>query len=267
MTQHNTPHTQHTTEIIYLSRHAAASGKPSLTIHPIGNPGQPLPPADDTTARAEHGGIPGKCVPPSPRMASLYRQLLAAVRDAGMLEDFEVTMEATHHGPWLETPCCFVEIGSKDEDWGRQDASGVWADVLERNLRLTEGAAAPAPPLPQAKAKVAVVSLGGGHYTPKSNDLLRHTDDEVLIGHMLASYCFTGPPEIWQQGVLEAVAATRAAAGEHVPVVVYVDKKSFKAELRNAVLAFLEARGIPFGVKENELLGAVERAAAATKSK
>lgn len=242
-----------------MSRHAAASGKPSLTIHPIGNPGQELPADGASSAeRAEHGGIPGKCVPPSPRMAPLFRLLWSAVREAGLSEEFEVTLEATHHGPWHgndNTPCCFVEIGSKEEDWGREDAADIWAQVLERSLGLVEGSGDDPP-----KPKAMVVGLGGGHYVPKYNDLLRHRDD-VLIGHMCAGYCFNGPAEAWQQGVLEAVAASRAAVGGKVglPVVVYVDKKSFKAAQRNELIEFLEGQGLPYGVKENELIEAAER--------
>lgn len=243
-----------------MSRHAAASGKPSLTIHPIGNPGQPVP-ADgaDSAERAEHGGIPGLCVPPSPRMAPLFRLLYGAVRDAGLAAEFEVTLEATHHGPWQSggTPCCFVEIGSKDEDWGREDAAEVWAGVLERSLGLVPGNDAE-PPSQPPKPKAVVVGLGGGHYVPKMNDLLRHRDD-VVIGHMCAGYCFTGPPEAWQRGVLEAVAASKAAVPDDVPVVVYVDKKAFKAAQRNELMAFLDAQGLPYGVKEGELIEAAER--------
>ncbi len=251
--------------MIYLSRHAAASGKPSLTIHPIGNPGQALP-ADGAQCaeRAEHGGISGKCVPPSKRMAPLFRLLHSAVRQAGLSEEFEVTLEATHHGPWQGgTPCCFVEIGSKDEDWGREDAAAVWAGVLEESLGLlSSSTAAPQPP---PKPKAMVVGVGGGHYVPKMNDLLRHRPD-VLLGHMCAGYCFQGPPEAWQRGVLEAVASSKAALGDDdkdVPVVVYVDKKAFKAAQRNEVLAFLEAQGLAYGVKENELIEKADAAAAA----
>lgn len=248
-------------EMLYLSRHAAASGRPSLTIHPIGNPGQPLPPDGAGSAeRAEHGGIPGKVVPPSLRMAPLLRLLHSAVQDAG-LDDFEVTLEATHHGPWHGegTPCCFVEIGSKDEDWGREDAADLWAGVLEQSLGLSEGGRGNVnePPKPP---KAIVVGLGGGHYCPKMNDLVRHRDD-VLIGHICASYAFKGPAKAWQAGVLEAVEASKAAVDDSVPVIMYVDKKALPAALRNELLAFLEAEGLLFAVKEHELIEVAERAA------
>jgi D-aminoacyl-tRNA deacylase len=200
-------------------------------------------------------------------MAPLFRLLYGAVREAGLTEEFEVTLEATHHGPWHgdSTPCCFVEIGSKEEDWGREDAARVWAGVLEESLGLSGGGGGAAePPRPKPKAKAIVVGLGGGHYAPKMNDLLRHTGDEVLIGHMCANYCFNanGPPEVWQQGVLEAVAASKAAVDGDVPVVLYVDKKAFKAAQRNDLIAFLEAQGLAYGVKESEVLKAAERVVA-----
>ena len=159
----------------------------------------------------------------------------------------------------------FVEIGSKDEDWGREDAAELWADVLERNLILqSEPPEAPA----AAGPAVVVCSLGGGHYTPKSNDLLRHRAD-VRMGHILANYCFGGPPEDWQRGVEEAVRSTQAAYGGgeegDVSVVVYVDKKAFKSAQRAELVAFLESKGWSYGFKEAELVAAATTATGGDK--
>ena len=51
-------------EVIFLSRHFAASGLPSLTLHVIGVPGES--PVGET---AEFGGIKGEVVLPNPRFA------------------------------------------------------------------------------------------------------------------------------------------------------------------------------------------------------
>ena len=247
-------------ELIFLSRHAAVSGQPSLTIHPIGNPGQPF--AADEEVRAAHGGVPGRCVSPSPRMAPLFRQLYKAVQKAGLAEAFEVTMEATHHGPWLAHPSMFVEIGSKEEDWGREDAARVWADVLDQNLGLSaadgSSSSSSSSSNSSSSSKPVVVGVGGGHYTPKMNDLLRHRED-VLLGHVLPSYCFNGSAEYWQRGVEEAIRATRAAyEGEEdrkdVKLCVYIDQKAFKSAPRQALVEYLEAKGISYGFKESELV-------------
>lgn len=79
---------------------------------------------------------------------------------------FEVTLEATHHGPWHMHPTMFVEIGSKEEDWGREDAAHVWADVLEKNLGLsaTEANGVRIPAVEESK--LVIVGAGGGALHP-----------------------------------------------------------------------------------------------------
>ena len=116
-------------EVLFLSRHVAASGRPSLTLHAIGIPGA-LPHGEV----AEFGGRNGVTVPPSPRFASLFRRLDRIATQSGLTEEFEVTLETTHHGPLLDTPTLFIEIGSTEEHWGRADAAEVWADILPKSF-------------------------------------------------------------------------------------------------------------------------------------
>lgn len=72
-------------------------------------------------------------------MAPLFRRLVAAAAAANLAGGFDVTLEATHHGPWVDTPCLFAEIGSSEGEWQRSDAAALWADVLADELRLTCG--------------------------------------------------------------------------------------------------------------------------------
>lgn len=109
-------------DIIFLSRHAAASGTPSLTIHPIGIPWQ----VDNTMT----GGIPGRCSPPSFRISSLYRSLLSETKRRGLESKYQVTLEATHHGPHADIPTCFVEIGSTEDVWPVKEAGLLIICVL-----------------------------------------------------------------------------------------------------------------------------------------
>src|SRR2546430_10643716 len=56
--------------VIYLSKHRSESGRPSLTVHPIGNPGV-----------AEFGGQPETLVPSAPRwMTAALRRLRPPAR-------------------------------------------------------------------------------------------------------------------------------------------------------------------------------------------
>ena len=61
-----------------------------------------------------------------------FRRLDRIANESGLIEEFEVTLETTHHGPLLDTPTLFIEIGSTEEHWGRTDAAEVWADDCRR---------------------------------------------------------------------------------------------------------------------------------------
>ena len=82
------------------------------------------------------GGIPGRSPPPSPRLASLYRRLTSMTASSTLSTEFSVSLEGTHHGPWLTTPSLFAEIGSVPEHWERRDVADLWAEVLFIELGL-----------------------------------------------------------------------------------------------------------------------------------
>ncbi|CAM9826884.1 unnamed protein product [Chrysoparadoxa australica] len=156
--------------VIFLSKHAAASGQPALTVHPIGVP--------NPTAKAEFGGRSGKCVPPNPYMARCLRILHEVAQERGMTEEFDITLEATHHGnvcsgPWLDSPSMFVEIGSSEEHWGRKDAASAWGEVSEFGLSIQADSGDISPLKNSYKRTQVLVGLGGGHYAPKHGDLAR----------------------------------------------------------------------------------------------
>lgn len=110
-------------EVIFLSKHTAASNRPALTVHPIGVPhlieGEQLP----------VGGKPAWAAPPNPRIGPWFRLLKSIADSQNLTPEFEVTLEATHHGPVTNAPTMFVEIGSTEEYWKRQDAAQAIALV------------------------------------------------------------------------------------------------------------------------------------------
>ena len=113
-------------EVIFPSRHSAASGRPSLTLHPIGV--MQL----DTDEEPPYGGKAGDAPPPSPRLASWWKELLhvASTTDFGL--EFDTSLEVTHHGPWLEVPSLFIEVGSTDATWGHVPAAECLAGIIHR---------------------------------------------------------------------------------------------------------------------------------------
>jgi D-aminoacyl-tRNA deacylase len=146
-------------EVVFLSKHRAASGQRSLTVHPIGNWG-----------RADYGGRERTVVPAAPHlMTSLLRQM----KEEAAALDFEVTFEVTHHGPFLRTPTLFIEIGSSEATWGDRDAAAAIARTLQ-NVKM-------------AIYPVAM-GIGGGHYAPRFTET--SLGKKVSFGHMLPNYAF-----------------------------------------------------------------------------
>ena len=105
------------------------------------------------------------------------------------LEGYEITMEATHHGPTsLQKPVLFVELGSSEKYWGDSKAAGVVGEALVESL--TEK---------RIWSKVAI-GFGGNHYPEKFTRLVIEEDyalsfaapkyalefvDEEMFGQML----------------------------------------------------------------------------------
>ena len=244
-------------EVIFLSRHYAASGRPSLTLHVLGVPGE-YPHGE----RAEHGGIKGKVMLPNPRFASWYRLMCDAAHQHQLVPEFELTIETTHHGPCLSTPTMFIEIGSSETHWGRVDAAEAWADVMEIGLGLDGGEGVgkwdSIPPEDRGAEKV-MIGIGGGHYAPRHTDVLRKTD--CWAGHQIANYALemekpeddswepdTGPlPQgAWNHSIRVCVESTRAAFPGGM-VMAHLDRKSFKGWQRRVIKRCLEELNVPVG--------------------
>ena len=190
--------------VVYLSKHRSESGRPSLTVHPIGNPGA-----------ADFGGKPGSLVPAAARgMTTALRGLRREARGL----PFEVTFEATHHGPYLEAPTFYIEQGSTAEEWRDPAAARAIGRVL-LNLGPTDDPIG--------------IGLGGGHYMPRQTDLALTM--RIAFGHLLPSY------------VLEASALDRIdRAVERTPGarIAYVHRKSLAKPLVRMIEGRLESLGL-----------------------
>lgn len=231
-------------EIIFPSRHSAASGNASLTLHPIGTmqvPENEIP---------EYGGKAADCPPPNPRLAAWWREMNRVASD---MEDFDLSLETTHHGPWIETPSLFIEIGSTVETWGHEEAAVVLAGIIYRGLGLdgTDGLGK------WDKRGRVVVTLGGGHYAPRANMLGLH--EGIWIGHMLATYALPFERDdsgkvsgMWENSIRKAIASTKLAypGGE---IVCSMDKKAFKGWQRQAIRDLLDELEVPL-LKRAEII-------------
>jgi D-aminoacyl-tRNA deacylase len=162
---------------IFLSRHSAESGIASLTAHTTGN----------FSAEAKFGGAGKELSRADPSLLKNY--LIALWKHSDEVKEYEITMEATHHGPTaLQKPVLFVELGSSEKYWGDKKAASVVGRALIESLREKT-----------IWTKVAI-GFGGTHYPEKFTKLLIEGDvafafvapkyalgqvDEKTVGQMI----------------------------------------------------------------------------------
>jgi D-aminoacyl-tRNA deacylase len=193
-------------EIIFLSRHRAATEIPTLTVHPIGN-----------FNIADFGGKNRTLVKTSPSlMTGLMRSM--ASKDT---RHFRVSFEVTHHGPYVSIPATFIEIGSEITQWSNKHAAKLIAD----SLLETEG-----------EDNVKVIGIGGGHYAPRFTEIA--TNFKVDFGHMIPEYAFSHSNE---EDIVRMIAD---AAKESGTKMAYVHKKSMNGDKRKSVMNAINACGL-----------------------
>lgn len=170
--------------LLFASKHRAESGKPALTVHPIGNYGQ-----------ADHGGVPGRVSPTPPLLVSrILRRLHAEVQGTR----HAATLEATHHGPYVETPACFVEVGTDEAAWTDPGLASRVARAILASTEPTAGDAAP-----------TLVWLGGSHYAPRAGDLVKAS--RLNVGHVVPGYALDRG--VSPEALLDAVRGTPGCQG------------------------------------------------------
>jgi len=144
-------------EFIFATKHESASGKPTLSVHFPGN-----------FSKAELGGNDRTlCKANAPLLKALYLKLKE-------LHD-EVSLEVTHHGPYLEKPCLFIEIGSTEKEWINEDYGKIIAktiaEITSKDIK---------------DCNKVLVGIGGGHYPVNFNKILDRTN--YCIGHICPKY-------------------------------------------------------------------------------
>ncbi|MFP3871513.1 MAG: D-aminoacyl-tRNA deacylase [Candidatus Natronoplasma sp.] len=201
-------------EVVFISKHSSEAGVHSLTVHPIGNYGG-----------AKYGGKEGKLVPCSPHnMTSALLGLKKKAKEEGIYDDYQVSLEATHHGPYLETPAYYIEIGSDESSWKDESAGEAIArTVMSGSVRGEAG-----------KGVGAVcICIGGGHYAPRFTRLA--FERKAAIGHIVPGW---GMKYLTSRSFEEMVKKTPDI--EYV----YFDRSSTSGKERKRVKRWAEDHGV-----------------------
>jgi D-aminoacyl-tRNA deacylase len=149
--------------VIFISRHSSISGTPTLSVHTPGN-----------LAEAELGGITKMVsISPANSMRIALRTMSELTGEMGL--KYDVSYEATHHGPSLNLPTMFVELGSSPQQWSDLKAADVVARSALEAIRQFDHSPAR-----------TVIGIGGPHYSAKFTRMALETD--VAFGHIVPKY-------------------------------------------------------------------------------
>jgi D-aminoacyl-tRNA deacylase len=145
---------------IFASKHRSKENTPSFAVHAIGN-----------WDKAELGGFEKKLCPSS---ATLLKNLFLELNENAKNSKYEITLEATHHGPFVEKPAVFVEIGSTEKEWKDKQNGEIIAKTIIDALRSKD-----------INYRISV-GIGGPHYCSNFNKVVLRTD--VALSHICPKY-------------------------------------------------------------------------------
>jgi D-aminoacyl-tRNA deacylase len=212
--------------IIYASRHKSASGLNTLTVHPIGNFGE---------ASEYGGGRSEELVVSSPNlMTAAYRLLNSKIKSSEL--EYSVSFEATHHGPYLNIPTFFIEIGSDEIAWADTEAAKVIAETI---LDLK-------PDMINKEPYPVAIGVGGGHYAPRISDVARAK--KVGFGHIIPSYAIGNEVD----KIISDKLLSRAIEKTPEVKLVYFHRKTLKKPVFRKLKDWFESQGLEV-VRTNDL--------------
>lgn len=199
--------------VVFISRHSSLSGTPTLSVHTPGNLG-----------RARLGGTSRKVsISPANAMRKALRVMKHLKEEVNL--NYEVSYECTHHGPSLDVPTMFAELGSSLKQWNDSEAAEVVARaVMEAVSKFDDF---------HAKA---VLGIGGPHYNKKFTKTA--LEKEMAFGHIIPKYAL---PNVDLEVLRQCVEKTL----EEVELAV-LDWKGIKGEHKPKLIAMLREIDLPF---------------------
>jgi len=196
--------------LVFVSRHSSVSGIPTLSVHTPGN-----------LAEAELGGLPRK-VSISPASA-MKDTLLEMSRQKEKMElDYKVSYECTHHGPSLNVPTMFAELGSSPEQW--KDAKAAEAVAHSVMTAVSKRSSYP-----------TVLGIGGPHYNEKFTKIALNT--QTAFGHIIPKYAI---PRVDAEIIEQCVERTMETVESAI-----LDWKGIKGADKAKLISALDKIGVP----------------------
>jgi D-aminoacyl-tRNA deacylase len=203
--------------VIFASKHKSEQNRKTLSVHSIGN-----------WRDAQFGGERGKISPSSAQFLKyIFKELRKQAGISGIDKQYEVTLEATHHGPLINKPSLFIEIGSTENEWTDSRAAFVVAKTIRNSIESFS-------PL---KYREVAIGVGGGHYCPNFNQIQLKTN--VAISHIIPGYSLPLSEEM----IIEAIEKTQE---EDVDFFLLDIKGINNDDIKNQVIEILEGKRINY---------------------
>jgi D-aminoacyl-tRNA deacylase len=164
--------------IIFASKHQSAKGGKTLSIHAPGN-----------WNKAEFGGKNFEVCKTSALFQKQLFEKLKNVKEEFNLKNYELTLECTHHGPLIDKPCVFVEIGPTETEWKDRKAGFVVAKAISQIIEDFK----------ENPYNEVAIGIGGPHYCPNFNKI--QMDSNVAISHIIPQYALPLTEEMIQNAI------------------------------------------------------------------
>ena len=195
--------------IIFASKHQSEKGGKTLSIHAPGN-----------WRDNKLGGEAEKICPASALFQKQLFENLNKISNEYEIKDYNITLECTHHGPLIDKPCVFIEIGATETEWNDRRAAFVVAKTISETIEKFK----------ENPYNEIAIGIGGPHYCPNFNKI--QLNSNVAISHIIPQYAFPLKEEM----ILEAIKKTK----EEIDFVILDWKGLGGAEQRQEIIKILE---------------------------
>lgn len=204
---------QYVKSYIVLSRHSSSMKVKSYTVHHTGNFGEAL-----------YGGKPRRLAVANPVVSHKLLILLNKYcHEYNRCGEYEVSYEATHHGPTeVSKPLSFIEIGSSLDEWVDKNNHMVLGDAIIEFLDNDKHDC------------FVVAGFGGGHYPRKHTEYA--LNNNYCYGHIMAKYAL----EYLSKEVIDLMVDRSMPK----PRALLVEKKGTRVEHRDILSNYCIEKGL-----------------------
>ena len=181
--------------VIFASKHKSEKREKTLSIHAPGNfritdfRGRAISRESQYNPVTSGVGRRGKiCKTSALFQKQIFEKLNKNVEEYH-LEDYKVTLECTHHGPFIDKPCIFIEIGSTENEWNDKRAGFVVAKTISETIKNFK----------ENPYNEIAIGIGGPHYCPNFNKI--QLNSNIAISHIIPQYILPISEEMIREAI------------------------------------------------------------------